>query len=176
MLLGTADIELLRLAGWCKNLPSDIYRRFGAQVFHPQILRQMEGLCGRDEVKSGDMAALTAYLWNTPDEIEKVKTTITEICENPLGERIGEIHSMASEAFGCFQNGSNGSGGRAIIKLRGEFIALYGQIEALRQETQSDRDRDALQKLLDDLEGMSSQAHNTSGFTYATLKELSTLQ
>lgn len=44
MLFGIADIELLRLLGWCKNLPTDIHRKFGARIFGPQEIGAMEAL------------------------------------------------------------------------------------------------------------------------------------
>ena len=133
-------------------------------------------LCSRDEVRSGDMGILSAYLWNTPDEIEKVKDIIKEICENPLGERIREIHSMASEAYDAFETEKTVNSGRAMVKFRTGFITLYGQIQALSNEAQSDRDTAQVQQLLDDMENISRRAHNGSGFTYATLNELAALQ
>jgi hypothetical protein len=63
-----------------------------------------------------------------------------------------------------------------MIKFRGEFIALYGRIADLQREAQSDRDKTALQDLLDGLESMSRQAHNGSNFTYTPLAELASLQ
>lgn len=133
-------------------------------------------LSSRDEVKPVDLVILSAYLWTNPDEKEKVDTVIREICENPLGDRIREIHSMGSEALEEFQNGRSSNTGRAVNKFRNEFVALYNQVMELSQEAQSDRDRDAVQTLLNDLEDMSRQAHNASGFTYASLSEIAALQ
>jgi hypothetical protein len=105
--------------------------------------------------------------------MEKVETVIREICENPLGERISEIHSMGAEALEAF---NNGGGGRAMIKFRSEFVTLYGQVTELSRDAKSDRDKENVQKLLGDLEDMSRQAHNASGFTYAALSEIAALQ
>lgn len=44
MVLDTTDIELLRLIGWCKNIPADIYKRFRVRVLHPQVVSRMENL------------------------------------------------------------------------------------------------------------------------------------
>jgi hypothetical protein len=63
-----------------------------------------------------------------------------------------------------------------MIKFRGEFIALYGQIKTLEKEAQSVRDRAALGDLLGSLEDMSRQAHSGAHFTYAPLSELAALQ
>jgi len=133
-------------------------------------------LSSRDEVKPCDFAALNAYLWTTPNEMEVVKAVIKEICENPLGERIKELHSMGAEAFEPFQDGTNGNSSRAIVKFRAEFVAIFNQIQSVLQDAQSDRDRQAVQQLLNDLEEMSRQAHYISKFTYASLSELAALQ
>jgi len=133
-------------------------------------------LSSRDEVKPCDLGILRAYLWTTPDEMEKVEAVIREICENPLGDRIRELHGMGAEAFENFQSDASANRSRALTKFRSEFVALYKQVTALSREAQSDRDRDAVQGLLDDLEDMSRQAHNTAGFTYAALSELAALQ
>ena len=143
------------------------------------IVQARAWLCSRVEVKSCDMRALIAYLWNSPNEIETVEKVITEICENPLGERIGEIHGMASESLDDYQNTDKSTpsrANRAMIKFRGEFLALYSQLTALEQEAQSDRDRTALADLLSGLEDMSRQAHTGSSFTYTPLPELAALQ
>ena len=122
-----------------------------------------------DEVKPCDLLILRAYLWTTPEEMETVETVIREICENPLGDRIREIHGMGAEAFEEFQND-------APAKFRSEFITLYNQVTALSRDAQSDRDREAVQGLLDDLEDMSRQAHNAVGFTHTPLSEIAALQ
>jgi len=133
-------------------------------------------LSSRDEVKPGDLIVLNAYLWTTPNEKETVEAVIRDICENPLGERIKELHSMGAEAFENFKDGANNNASRAMVKFRNEFVALYGQITALSQDAQSGRDTTAIQELVADLENMSRQAHKTSGFTYASLSELAALQ
>lgn len=132
-------------------------------------------LFGRDEVHPSDLGILRAYLWTTPDEIEKIDKILKEIIENPLGERIGELHGMGTEAFEEFQNDALSNKSRAMVKFRSGFIALYSQVTALLQEAQSDKDMEAVQSLLSDLEDMSRQAHNTSGFTYTALHELAEL-
>lgn len=133
-------------------------------------------LSSRDEVRPSDLNVLRAYLWTTPNEMETVKAVIQEICENPLGDRIKEIHSMGAEAFEEFQNDAGSNRGRALTKFRSEFIALYNQVTALSQDAQSDRDKEAVQGLLDSLEDMSKQAHNAVGFTYTPLREIAALQ
>jgi len=133
-------------------------------------------LSSRDEVIPADIRILRAYFWNTPDEIEKVEAVIKEICENPLGDRIREIHGMASEVLEYFEGDAVGNSSRAMVKFRSEFVALYGQIQALTRDAQSDRDKDAVQELLDQLEDMSRQAHSAGKFTYTTLSELAALQ
>lgn len=133
-------------------------------------------LSSRDEVKPCDLGVLRAYLWTTPDEIEKVEAVIREIIENPLGDRIREIHGMGAEAFEDFQSDAPTNRGRALAKFRGELTALYNQVTALSQDAQSDRDRDAVQGLLDNLEDMNRQAHTTVGFSHTPLREIAALQ
>ena len=99
-----------------------------------------------------------------------------EICENPLGERINELHSMGAEVLNDFNSGANGSTGRAMAKFRSEFVAIYRQVKTLEQEAQSDRDKESLSALMEQLEDMSRQAHTASGFTYATMSEIAALQ
>lgn len=132
-------------------------------------------LSSRDHVIPADLGILNAYFWTTPEEIEKIDSVIRELVENPLGDRIREIHGMAAEAFDDYKSVSAGNRGRAMAKFRGDFIALYRQILLLQQDAQSQRDTDAVQVLLDDLEDMSRQAHSSSGFTYTTLPELAAL-
>lgn len=132
-------------------------------------------LCSREEVRPGDLIVLRAYLWTTPDEIEQVAAVIREIVENPLGERIQELHGMAAEAFEEFQNDAARNSSRALIKFRSGFLSLYGQVQVLSQDAQSDRDRESVQALMGGLEDMSRQAHSASGFTYTTLPELAAL-
>lgn len=107
--------------------------------------------------------------------MEKVEAVIREICENPLGDRIRDIHGMGSEAFEDFQNDAPTNKGRALTKFRSEFIALYNQVTALSQDAQSDRDRDAVQGLLNALEEMNRQAHTSVGFSHTPLQEIAAL-
>ena len=42
MIFDTAEMELLKLAGWFKGLPSDLSRRFCSQIFSPAGIRSLE--------------------------------------------------------------------------------------------------------------------------------------
>ena len=44
MYLSNADMELLRLAGWCKNLPSDMAESFRTQAFDPAGIALLDKL------------------------------------------------------------------------------------------------------------------------------------
>jgi MoxR-like ATPase len=133
-------------------------------------------LCGRDEVRPGDLGILLAYLWTTPEEIEKIQRIITERIENPLGDRIRDIHSQAAEAFNEFKDDVGKNAPRAMVKLRTGFIALYKEIEALAKDAQSDRDKEAVTQLLESVDNMNRQACSASNLTYIPVNELARLE
>ncbi len=132
-------------------------------------------LCGRDEVRPSDLGILRAYLWTLPEEMEKIRNIITEMVENPLGDRIRDVHSAAVEAFNEFKNDVGKNAPRAMVKLRTGFIALYKEIDALSKEAQSDRDKEAVAQLLDSVDDMNRQACSASNLTYIPVNELARL-
>lgn len=130
-------------------------------------------LCGRDEVRPGDLGVLRAYLWTSPEEMEKVWNTVTEMIENPLGDRIRDIHSAAAEAFDEFKQDVGHNAARAMVKLRTGFIALYKEIAAL--DAQSERDKEAVSGLIESVEEMNRGACDLSRLTYTPVAELAAL-
>ena len=64
---------------------------------------------------------------------------------------------------------------KAFIKLRGELIRLYQKQCELHAAAQSDSETALVDSLLADLEGISRQAHEETGFTYTPLSELAAL-
>ncbi len=63
MVVSPSDIDLLRLAAWCKNLPSDISKRFAAEMFCPDEMefKEKKGLIGR--AKNGKSFRLWELGW-----------------------------------------------------------------------------------------------------------------
>ena len=88
---------------------------------------------------------------------------------------------MAVEAQGEFdaarQDASKPSmGTRALQKLRGELVRLYGMQQDLANAVQSDSERTLTDGLLADLEGINRQASETINFTHVPLEQLAAMQ
>ena len=64
---------------------------------------------------------------------------------------------------------------KAFRKYRAELIRVYQLYRDLAEKAQTDSDRAMLDQLLNDLEKGSSAAHEKYGYTYASLKELASL-
>ena len=67
-------------------------------------------------------------------------------------------------------------GSKALIKLRGELLRLYGGQQKLASEAQPDSERQMTDGLLNGLESISRQAHEAACFTYTPLEQLAALQ
>lgn len=80
------------------------------------------------------------------------------------------------EAKEEFDTASAQMGRKALIKLRGELLRLYGDQQKLASEAQSDSERQMTDGLLADLERISRQAHEVMNFTYTPLEQLAALQ
>ena len=138
-------------------------------------------LSGHTQVEPQDLLALKNYLWQKPGERAMVESELNRMCINPMQDKVNNIRGMAVEAKEEFdaaradQSKSN-AGSRALIKLRGELVRLYGDQQKLAGEAQSDSERQMTGGLLTDLESISRQAHETVGFTYAPLDQLAALQ
>ena len=137
-------------------------------------------LSGHDKVESTDLLVLKNYLWRLPTDREKVENVLNRLCINPMQERVNGIREMALDSQAEFAQAC-GDGSRAdlsrkaFIKLRGELIRLYQRQCELRAAAQSDGEIALTDSLLADLEGISRQAHEETGFTYTPLSEIAAL-
>ena len=156
-------------------------RRKGIQVsdrkyfgFAP-IVQAQAWLEGRSEVLVPDLLILSAYLWNTVEELPQVKAVLAEICENPLGERLDSLRAMTLEAYEAFQQDYNSVGVKAIRKFREDLLVIYQQFTGLQGESRTDGDASRLSELLDLLEEKNKAASDAAHFTYVPLSEMAQL-
>ena len=138
-------------------------------------------LSGHAQVEPQDLLALKNYLWQKPGDRAVVESELNRMCINPMQDKVNSILGMAVEAQEEFETAradqsKANAGSKALIKLRGELLRLYEAQQKLAAEVQSDSEKTLTDGLLTDLEKISRQAHETIGFTYATLEELSALQ
>ena len=138
-------------------------------------------LSGHEVVESVDLLALKNYLWQKPGDRPTVEATLNRMCVNPMQDKVNGIRAMALEAQGEFdaarQDTSKPSiGTKALQKLRGELVRLYGMQQDLTNAAQSDSERTLTDGLLADLEQINRQAHEAINFTCMPLNELAAMQ
>ena len=138
-------------------------------------------LSGHAAVQPDDLLALKNYLWQKPEDRAVVEAALTRMCVNPMQDKVNSIRGMAMDVQGDFeaaiaaQNDSK-IVSKALIKLRGELVRLYGMQQSLAASAQSDSERALTDELLNDLEQISRKAHEAIGFTYTPLEQLAALQ
>ena len=138
-------------------------------------------LSGHASVEAMDLLALKNYLWQKPGDRPTVEAVLNRMCVNPMQDKVNGIRAMAVEAQGDFdaarQDASKPSiGARALQKLRGELVRLYGMQQDLANAAQSDSERALADTLLADLEQINRQAHEAINFTCMPLNELAAMQ
>ena len=138
-------------------------------------------LSGHAAVEATDLLALKNYLWKLPGDLANVEAVLNRLCINPMQSKVNDIQGMAMEAqedFNAAKDGQNipNADSKALIKLRGELVRLYGMQQDLAGAAQSDSEKALTEGLLSDLEQISRQAHEAVGFTYAPLEQLAALQ
>ena len=138
-------------------------------------------LSGHSAVTPQDLLVLKCYLWQKPGDRAMVEATLNRLCINPLQDKANNIRAMAAEAKDAFAaalgNAQNANvGPKALIKLRGELVRLYGMQQDLASSAQSDNESALADTLLADLEKVNREAHETVKFTYTPLEQLSALQ
>lgn len=132
------------------------------------IVQASAWLGGQWEVESIDLLALKNYLWTTSEEISIIKQVLDRLCINPMQEKLNGIALMARDSYDEFMTDSNT---RALIKLRGEFVKLYGMIQEQRANAINDNEKALADAAVGDLEELSQSAHEAARFTYAPLEE-----
>lgn len=133
-------------------------------------------LSGHTQVEPQDLLALKNYLWQKTGERPVVESELNRMCINPMQDKVNSIRGMATEAKEEFDAAREQMGSKALIKLRGELLRLYGDQQKLASEAQSDSEKQMTDGLLTDLESISRQAHEAVGFTYTPLEQLAALQ
>lgn len=103
------------------------------------------------------------------------------MCVNPMQDKVNSIRGMAMDVQGEFEaavaaQGDSRTGSRALIKLRGELVRLFGMQQSLAASAQSDSEKVLTDELLSDMEQISRKAHEAVGFTYTPLEQLAALQ
>lgn len=124
---------------------------------------------------------LKNYLWQKPEEQAVVEATLTRMCVNPMQDKVNSIRGMATEAYEDFESARNdasrsNAASKALIKLRGELVRLFGMRQELVNSAQSDSEKALTDELLNDMEQISRKAHEAIGSTYTPLEQLATLQ
>lgn len=142
--------------------------------FYP-IVQAKAWLDGRNEVQPFDLLCLESYLWTTPEELPEIQQTLGRKCVNPLKDKCDEIRTMGLEVLDAFNQDVQSIGSKAIVKFRGEIVAVYRQAKALESEVDSNNDQAIYNALLYDLDEFSRQAHEVVNFTAVPLDELAAL-
>lgn len=138
-------------------------------------------LSGHTSVEPIDLLVLKNYLWQKPGDRPTVEATLNRMCVNPMQDKVNGIRAMALEAQGDFdaarQDASKPSiATRALQKLRGELVRLYGMQQDLANAAQSDSERTLTDGLLADLEQINRQASEIINFTHVPLEQLAAMQ
>ncbi len=138
-------------------------------------------LSGHAQVETQDLLALKNYLWQKPGERPVVESTLSRMCVNPMQDKVNSVRAMAMDIQAEFDAnradaGKPNAGSKALIKLRGELVRLYGEQQKLAASVQSDSEKALTDELLADMEQISRKAHEAVGFTYTPLEQLAALQ
>ena len=138
-------------------------------------------LSGHAVVEAIDLLALKNYLWQKPGDRPMVEAALNRMCVNPMQDKVNNLRAMAIEAQEEFdaarQDASRpNAGSKALFKLRGELVRLYGMQQELANAAQSDSERALADDLLADLEKINRQAHEAIHFTHVPLDQLAALQ
>ncbi len=138
-------------------------------------------LSGHAQVESQDLLALKNYLWQKPGDRAVVEAALNRMCVNPMQDKVNSVRAMAMDVqaefdANCADASKPNAGSKALIKLRGELVRLYGEQQKLAASAQSDSEKVLTDGLLADMEQISRKAHEAVGFTYTPLEQLAALQ
>ena len=138
-------------------------------------------LSGHSQVESRDLLALKNYLWQKPGDRAVVESALNRMCVNPMQDKVNNVRAMALDVQTEFEaavadQSKPNAGSKALIKLRGELVRLYGTHQQFAAAAQSDAEKALTDGLLADMEQISKKAHEAVGFTYTPLEQLAALQ
>ena len=145
------------------------------------IAQAMAWLSGHAAVQPDDLLALKNYLWQKPEERAVVEATLTRMCVNPMQDKVNSIRAMVAEAYDDFESARSdtsrpNAASKALIKLRGELVRLYGMQQSLAVSAQADSEKALTDELLNDMEQIGRKAYEAAGFTYTPLAQQAALQ
>ena len=127
-------------------------------------------LKGRSKVEPQDLLVLVNYLWNTPEEATTIEDVIRRLSENPMGKQLEEIRCKIFEIRDAFHNASDCK--RALPAFRSSALQVFDEITALKNASEDETLSARVEGLIQDLEGVSREAHNKAHFTYIPMEEL----
>lgn len=132
-------------------------------------------LAGHTEVQPDDLLQLKNYLWNEPQEIEKVQMVLTRLCDDPLRTRLEELLAKANELYSVFDAAADTRKTKALAQLRTAFAEIYREWQALNAAAQYADQQFQTETALDELEKLSCKAHEACSFTPVPLEQLAAL-
>lgn len=141
-----------------------------------RIAQAAAWLAGHAEVQPDDLLQLKNYLWNVPEKIETVVSTLESLCADPLRARLDELLSRAKDIRVDFDNAPADRRQRALVHLRTEYAKLYSEWRLLDQDAQTDQVHEAAAQVLGEIEEMNRTAHDSCAFTCTPLEQLAVLQ
>ena len=180
-----AQVKLVTIPDAANELMDDVLcelRREGITVSdrtffgYGPVAQAAAWLAGHAEVQPEDLLRLKNYLWNEPQEIEKVEAVLTRLCDDPLRTRLEELLAKAKDARTAFDGAPDGRKAKALVQLRADFAGLYREWQALDAAAQTDDQHRQAADALDALEEMSRKAHEACSFTPTPLAQLAALQ
>jgi MoxR-like ATPase len=139
--------------------------------YHP-VVRAEAWLNGAAEVSLRHLLVLTPYFMNKPEDIPVIDGVLKRFCDNPIAEKLKAAEDDAAECFAEFE--AAGSGKKALVKLRGEYVRLYDRLCALQGEAAPD-EQAQIGGTTEKVEALSRKAHEAAGNTYIPLGEIKEL-
>ena len=97
------------------------------------------------------------------------------MCVNPMQDKTDNIRSMAIDMYNDFKAASANQSSKALVKLRGEAVRLYGMQQELAAAAQSSKEKALTDALLADLEQITNKAHKSIDFVPVPLAQLAQL-
>ena len=94
------------------------------------------------------------------------------MCSNPMQKKANNIRSMAMDMYSDFEAAAASQRRKALVKLRGEAVRLYGMQQELAAAAQTSKEKALTDALLADLEQITNKAHNSIGFVPVPLDQL----
>lgn len=139
------------------------------------IVQAEAWLNGRDTVNPQDLQILVNYLWNKPEEYSVVAEVIGKLITNPLGDKLDKILASAYEINRIFENADDKN--KALLAFRNGLIGVYDDAMALKSGiSENDPALSSIDGTITTIEGISRKAHETTCFTYLSLKELKAMK